>query len=139
MQELADRIEERLGLDERAVQIDAERARQIVALDRLGDLEILEQDVLVKLPAPARPRKKSPCKARAAEGKRNAAAGKLCVKYTVKRQLAEGEAIAQEELDWLTIVPSLLHEVIVSKLNGSSRIARDGPARTKPFRKLKRP
>jgi hypothetical protein len=50
--ELADGIEERVGLDQRAVKIDTKRADKTFMLDWLGDLGILEQGVLLSRAKP---------------------------------------------------------------------------------------
>jgi hypothetical protein len=52
-QELADRVEQRIGFDERAVQIDAQWARQVGLLGRNG---ILRQNILMEPTTPAGPR-----------------------------------------------------------------------------------
>ena len=90
MEELAERIEERVGLDQRAVEIDAERARPIVALDRLGDLEILKQDVLVKLAAPAGPRESFHARQERRKASETQQRVNSPVKYTVKTSVGRG-------------------------------------------------
>ena len=95
--ELADGIEEGVGLDQRAVEIDAERANRLGVLDLLdwlGDLGILEQGVLLGPEKPDRPPDRAARKTGTAARKSNTAVGKLSVKYTVKRQLAEINSVA---------------------------------------------